>query len=140
MDYVDGMPWIEADDDLPICNAEFSSCPFCTFTSIPCKVVTDDNRITDAVYVLAMSVFGNNDGSRIEIKGWVEKTGSPDDYSCVEDIYSGKTINVLRWHYRDGLQMPTAKQLETAILALLAESKKSLQIKCQGTTSMKFPK
>lgn len=108
-DYVDGMPWIDTGDDLPLCDQEYSTFPSSVFTSAPCKAVSDDNRIIVAVYAIAVSVTPCNDGSRTKWEGWTEKTGEADDYSCVENVLQGKTINVLRWHYLKGTQLPTQK-------------------------------
>lgn len=99
IDFVDGMTWTEACDNLPICNMEYSTYPLSVFVSIPCKVVTEDKRIVYAVYVIATSVAHNNDGTHTKWDGWAEKTGEADDYSCVENVLNGKTIKVIRWHY-----------------------------------------
>ena len=110
IDFVDGVSWTECGDDLPLCCREYSSFPISVSTSIPVKAVVDDNRIIDAVYVCAVSGMPNNDGSRCRWEGWIEKTGEADDFSCVEGIFEGKTINVLRWHYPKHSQMPTQKE------------------------------
>jgi len=112
MDYINGMPWIECGDDLPMCEREYSTFPVSVFVSIPCNAVAENNRIIEAVYVRAVSAVPNNDGSRTKWEGWCEKTGEADDYSCVENVLQGNTINVIRWHYPKGTQKPTQKSLE----------------------------
>ena len=109
MDYIDGMPWIECSDDLPLCDQEYSMFPTSVFTSMTCKGVTADGRFIQAVYVFAVSDAPNNDGSRTIWEGWAEKTGEADDFSCVENVLQNNPINVLRWHYPKGVQMPTQK-------------------------------
>lgn len=107
IDEIDGMPWIESGDDLPLCNREYSIFPSSVFTSIPCKAMTEDGRIIQAVYVYGVSNAINNDGSRCIWEGWAEKTGDADDYTCVDKVLLDESINVLRWHYNKGVQMPT---------------------------------
>lgn len=114
-DYVDGIPWIETGDDLPLCNQEWGIYPNHVFTSIPCKVVTEDSRITLAVYVSAVSAAIKNDGTRAKWEGWAEKTDDDEDYLCVHDVLNGKALKVLRWHYPKGTQLPTNKSMEKMI-------------------------
>lgn len=110
-----GLQWVESCEDLPLCDKEYSTFPTSVFTSVPCKAVSDDNRIIVAVYVIAVSVTICNDGSRTKWEGWTEKTGEADDFSCVEGIFEGKTINVLRWRYPAGIHKPTQKIYEKII-------------------------
>lgn len=112
MDYADGMPWVECDDDLPLCDREYSTLPASVFTSFPCKAVTAEHRIIQAVYVIAMSVAPCNDGSHTRRKGWAEMSGEADDYSCVEKVLNGESVDVLRWHYPKGLQIPSQRSYE----------------------------
>ena len=107
MDYIDGLPWIESVEDLPICNQEYSTFPTSVFTSMPCKAMTVDGRFIQAVYVYGVSNAISNDGSRCIWHGWAEKTGDADDYTCVDKVLLDESINVLRWHYNKGVQMPT---------------------------------
>lgn len=104
-----GMQWTESCDDLPLCDCEFDRD---IFTSIPCEAVTDEGRAITAVYVYAVSVVPNNDGTRPVWEGWAEKTGDADDFSCVWEVLQGKTVNVIRWRYPNGTQKPTQKSYE----------------------------
>lgn len=98
MDYVDGMPWVESGAYLPLWLHEYSTTPFSVFCSDPCKVKTSD-RVTIGVYISAKSSFVCNDGSRVELSGWVEQTGVIGDFSCVEQIFYGRYLDVISWHY-----------------------------------------
>lgn len=126
MDYIDGMPWIECGEDLPLCNQEYSTFPTSVFTSMPCKAMTEDGRFIQAVYVYAISDIHNNDGSLTRWEGWAEKTGDEDDYSCVENVLKDNPIKVLRWHYPKGVQMPTMNSFAKMVAK---ESYKNIRLK-----------
>lgn len=91
-------------DCYPDARAEYSTYPIVCYTSEPCVVATPVGRSTIAVYVWARRLIPTNDGDHNEWEGWVE---IPDfnawvnnpDWSFVENIYTGKTINVAKWKY-----------------------------------------
>lgn len=112
MDYTDGMPWVECGDDLPLCDREYRTFPASVFASFPCKAVTAEHRIIRAVYVIAESVTLCNDGSHTRWEGWADMSGEAEDYSCVEKVLNGESVDVLRWRYPKGFQIPSQRSYE----------------------------
>ena len=112
MDYVDGMRWVECGDDLPLCVRKYSTFHASVFASFPCKAVTAEHRIIRAVYVIAESVVPCNYGSHTRWEGWAEMSGEADGYSCVAKVLNGESVDVLRWHYPKGLQIPSQRSYE----------------------------
>ena len=92
-DYVNGCAWNEANKYLPPVNHEYSNHNASVLHSESCMVTLKDNRITTAVYIVA-----DDDG--IGCKGWVEIPDKhPLEWCFVERIFSGDTLDVVRWHY-----------------------------------------
>ena len=101
-DHEDGCGWIGCDEHLPILCEGYAKSPIFIVTSQPCKVETKDGRITKAVRVYAVVNIPRNYGKRRKWEGWVEVPGGlieTNDWSFVENIFKGDTIDVLRWHY-----------------------------------------
>lgn len=100
-DYVDGKPYTEIKDGLPLCANIYAEYPTWIVFSNPCCITTSDNRNTKAVYVFALSCACNNDGTRCEWRGFVEipKDKEDDDWSFVENVFKEElTLDVIRWH------------------------------------------
>ena len=88
----------------PDAGAEYSTYPIMCYTSEPCMVITPKHRMTMAVYVCAQGLTPQNDGSKNEWAGWVEipnwqtwVKGPCEDWSFVDNVYGGKTIQVVLW-------------------------------------------
>lgn len=101
-DWLCGYAWIGVEEYLPNCINEYSTFPFLIFISDPCLVIKESGIPAKAIYVSATSVQEQNDGSRVQRKGWVEIPSRSHNWKFVERIFHNETIAVTRWHYFSG--------------------------------------
>lgn len=98
VDFADNIPYTEVENGMPNAYKQYSDYPINCYMSEMCTVITKTGERKIAVYAMAWAVHPNNDGKHCQWDGWVEWYES-ETCAYVENLFEGKTLDVVRWHY-----------------------------------------